>query len=261
MKYIALLFPLLFLIISCSKPANNVTVDTKTKFKFITFASDDYYTSGNIKDSLLTFTINDSSGFGLRMTFTLTAGSAANYPVKASIIGNTPGVKITPSTFVFALNQTIEFSFSVIADTGVYDYVVHIETSDGTNDYPIKLHVLMPFDWADYWQGKYSGSDPCWHFSHSGSIWHIYEAEMNKTPGRPHWLSIKNFRGMGDSAVIIANIWGSGGSLNFDVPRQSVNGLTVWGSGYTMGSEIVVNDTIIYASDTQTCRTQLKPHK
>src|ERR1035437_8089976 len=94
MKNIIALFLLLLLFNSCYKAVNNGVPDRKPKFSFSTYADDIYGTGGNIKDSLLTFTVNDSFWFNLQMSFSLISGNPSNYPITVYITGASPGLNL-----------------------------------------------------------------------------------------------------------------------------------------------------------------------
>ncbi len=225
---------------------------------------------GNFTDSNNTIKVNDSLPFSMAIYFSLISGNPENYPITCFISGLPAGISLTsPDSVTFKLSSQAGFNFSVAtADTGVYTYYVNIRTPDSLKSYPVHVHVLPVPDGAPGLAGTYAGNDPCGHFS-IGSVWYTYTAVVSTIPGRPHWISIQNYRGLGDSVIVNAFVTATYPSSpwvgSVSIPLQTVNGYTIYGSGnggYGIQENekpwiSIYGDTIIHAGDTQTCYLQL----
>jgi len=217
----------------------------------------------SIADSAMTFQVNDSSSFGIDLSFNIIAGYPSNYPITCYISNLPNGITALTDSFVFKLNGRPSFSLTVNADTGIYYANINVATVAGAlKTYPIRIHVLPVPDCAPGLAGSYTGSDACGHFS-IGDIWYSYTASITAVPGQPHWISITNFKGLGDSIIVYATVNCGGG---VDIPVQTTKGYTIFGrgKGYSGLQEngkpwiSIYGDTVIHAGDTQTCYTQLK---
>lgn len=230
-------------------------------FKIYTNNSYPYYGGGSIADSIVTFKVRDSNSLNISLTFSLLSGNPENYWINASITGLPNGIVCAKSADTFMLNYKANFYLNVTADTGIYTIYINISADNLAKTYPVKIRVLPPEDDAPSLAGTYSGSDPCGHFS-IGSVWYTYMTTVSTVPGYPHWVAIKNFRGLGDSIVVYGFVYTGSGKI--DLPVQTIGGYTIFGRGKgyysndTHPSIHIYGDTIVHGNDTQTCYTQLK---
>ena len=120
-----------------------------------------------------------------------------------------------------------------ILDSMLHLFIVS-SRNKGSKQYPVTLHVMPVPDGAPGLAAVYAGSDPYGHFS-IGDVWYTYTATVTTVPGQPHWISIKNYRGLGDSISVMASVVSSDqdtywiGSIN--IPIQTVHGYTIYGNG------------------------------
>src|SRR5580700_10633773 len=98
MKKIKLLL-LLLLYSSCYKAVNTNQSNIAPTFT-ITAGNSYSYSGGNIADSVITFTINDSTILNIGLTFTLLSGNPENYPITAFISGLPKGIVVSQDSFV-----------------------------------------------------------------------------------------------------------------------------------------------------------------
>ena len=258
---------LLFLYCSCYK-ANNVRLPATTPV-FNMFMQ----TGGGISVSTSNniITINDSLSYSTTIIFSIISGNPENYPVTCFISGLPAGISLTsPDSVTFKLSSSVEFNFSVAtADTGIFTYYVNVRTPDSLKSYPVRVHVLPVPDGAPQLVGAYSGQDNCWHFS-SSSVPYSYTATIDTVPGQHHWISIRNYRGLGDSVVVYASVTigyiidPSSGTI--DIPLQTTGGYTIYGRGtgsfgiygqYNRPYISIERDTVIHAGDSVVCNTTL----
>jgi hypothetical protein len=215
----------------------------------------------SLKNSKPSFTVNDSGLVTIYVEFSLTSGSPENYPITCYLSGLPKGTTSTPDSTTFKLNDRLDFTLSVQGDTGIYTFNINVVTSGGTSSYPVSLHVLPVVDYAPHYVGTYTGSDPCGYFS-LGSIWYTYTATVATVPGSHNWLTIKNYRGLGDSIIVYAQL-----RDGLAVPIQTVKGYTIFSNttGFgTIGTQenqkptFLMRDTVVHNNDTLTCMLQLK---
>ena len=253
-------FALLLITFYCScKPEDDDNVQpSKPIYNEITL------NDANIQNSVVTVNVVDSGQAYLSFYFYIIAPNRLNDSVTCSLSGMPTGIIDSTGTGAFMLPQNWSVHLNVNTDTGFYVVNFNISGAYGQHTYPVRLHVLPVPDGAPGLAGTYSGSDPCGHFS-IGDVWYTYTAKVITYPGRPHWIGIQNYRGLGDSIVVQAIVYGVGiGGIN--IPIQTVGGYTIFGNGtgYFGMSEMgnkpwisVFGDTIIHAGDTQTCYMQL----
>lgn len=218
----------------------------------------------SIKNGVVTIDVIDSQKSYLDFYFYSIAPNRSNDFVTCSLSGLPAGIIDSTGTGTFSLPNNWDALLNVNTDTGIYVVNFNISGAYGQHTYPIRIHVLPVPDGAPGLAGTYTASDPCGHFS-IGDVWYHYTAQVVTFPGRPHWIGIKNYRGLGDSIVVQAFVMGAGiGNVN--IPLQTVGGYTVYGNGtgYFGKSDSsnkpwisIYGDTIIHAGDTQTCITQL----
>ncbi len=218
----------------------------------------------NVLNSEVMVDVTDSTQSYLNFYFYLIAPNRLDDSVTCSLSGLPAGIIDSSGAASFKLPQSWNVHLNVNTDTGIYTVNLSISGAYGQQTYPVLIHVLPVPDGAPGLVGTYSGSDPCGHFS-IGDVWYTYTAKVVTFPGRPHWIGIQNYRGLGDSIVVQALVYGVGiGGIN--IPLQTVGGYTIFGNGtgYFGVSDSsnkpwisVFGDTIIHAGDTQTCYMQL----
>jgi len=210
----------------------------------------------SVKHGIVTLEIIDSQKKSLDFYFTLIAANRLNDSVSCTLSGFPAGITDSAGAGEIKLPGTWFHSINVITDTGLYVINFGVSGPNGSDSYPINLHVIPLPDYAASLAGVYTSNDPCGHFSY-GDVWSgNYTATVTGTPGMRHWLSISNFRSLGDTIVV--NAWVQNyPQNNIIIPLQTTQGYTFCGTGTYGDVEILIQDTIIHASDTQTCITQL----
>ena len=185
----------------------------------------------------LTIDIRDSTPYNLGLTFTLLTGNPEQYPITCSLRNLPPGIIDSPDSYMFKLNYQPEFSLTVNTNVGLYSAFLDVVTNNGSNSYPISLNVVPVTDCAPDLAGTYkTGSDGCGHFSW-GNIWRSYTAQVSTVPGYPHWVTISNFSGLGDSITVYAIVQCNN---RLDIPMQTTKGYTIYGRG--TGSYLAVDN-------------------
>jgi hypothetical protein len=224
----------------------------------------------NMNHNSTILSINDSAATAATVYISLMKGDPPNDKVSCFFSDLPSGVTTSFDTTSRMLPATFNGTITAKCDTGLYTIKLNVSSRNmGLKQYTYHLHILPVIDGAPGLTGTYSGSDPCGHFS-IGNSWYNYTSSVSAVPGKPHWISIKNYRGLGDSIFVYAAVTCTDaatswvGSIN--IPVQTVNGYTIFGRGkgyYGIQENqrpwiSVYGDTIIHAGDTQTCYTQLK---
>lgn len=256
-------------VLSCYRAKNTPLADTPPAFRVSASYSNGYmYGGGSIADSICTFSVLDSTILNLDLSFDLISGSPANYPITCTIGGLPNGCSVLPSNSqTFKLSYRPSFKISVNSSPGIYPFNINIQSQiNGTQNYAGHLHVLPVLDGAPTIAGTYSCNDQC-GFSPAVTSY-SYTATVSTISGHPHWINIKNFRGLGDSVIVSAYVTMSDAfdplRGYIDIPLQTVGGYTIVsrGRGYYGNNGkpyiSVDRDTVIHAGDTQTCYVQLR---
>lgn len=222
----------------------------------------------SVMDGNAVVTFNDSQEAQIMIYVSLITNDP-NDRVSCYFTGVQPPIIATCDTTSKSLPASIYGKFTINCDTGYYDMILNVNSRNkGLKQYPFKLHVLKVPDAADGLKGTYYGNDPCGHFS-LGDVWYQYTSTVSAIPGYPHWISIKNFRGIGDTFYVNAMVSGTGYDGGVTIYPQTHGGYTIYGTGYygpdtgPGGNEkpsFSVRDTIVHNGDTQTCILQLHQH-
>jgi len=221
------------------------------------------YLSGNVKDSIVTIDLIDSSVSYLPLNFTLTSGFPENYPMTCSLSGLPTGMTDSPGSFSFKLSYQASIKLFVNADTGLYTVNLNVGTPQGPLVYPFRLRV-RPRPASAGFVGSYIGSDPCGHFNYD-SVIHVYSTEIFGVSTNPNELSISRIAaGYG----VYVYISGYAPYATLTLPLQTTNGVSIYGRGFSTADSgayagqpmLFIYDTIVMGTDTQTCMTQIKTH-
>ncbi len=174
------------------------------------------------------------------------SGDIKKNPITISFKGLPANVTVSPSSVTVDTNYSPVFVFSGNnAATGVYNLQMIVSNSQtGDESYSFKLTVLPANDCASGISSSFS------HYVYgcnSGS----YSVILSAIPGTPNMFTISNFENIGSSYSVSAIIdcGSNGGSNNIAIylPRQTINGYTISGSGYYYNS---VNTNTVYITDT-----------
>ena len=211
----------------------------------------------------MTIELIDSTSSFLTLNFSLTSGFPENFPVTCSLTGLPGTIVDSPGSFTFKLNYQLSFKIAVNADSGLYTANINVASSQGTQSYPIRMHVT-PKPASAGFVGYYIGSDPCGHFNYD-SVIHVYSTEISGVLTNPNELSISRIAG--DYGVYVY-FSGHAPYATLTLPLQTTNGVTIYGRGFSTSDSgiyagqptIFINDTIVNGTDTQTCFTQIKTH-
>jgi hypothetical protein len=226
--------------------------------------------SGNPEDSVMTLSVLDSQDFSFNMSFRRISGNPENLSIHVSLDSLPVGITAETNAFAFKLNSDVQINLHVaIPKRG--DDTIRLKVFDSSNGlrvYRVHIHILPPLDGATALRGTYTGLDGC-NFLSGMSIDYNYTAVIDTVAGHPHWISIKNFRGLGDSVVVMAFVTCynqySNYSGNIDIPVQTVAGYTIgstvtgyYGTGGTEKEMIdITSYTMSYAGGSLSCSAQL----
>jgi len=262
MMRITLLILLSLAIASCYRANNTPAPYSLPRFNILAGNG-----SRNLKNSSLVLDARDSTNLVIDLSFQLISGNPENYPISCYISNLPGGISVVQDSFTFKLNMQISFSLSIKTDTGYYTANINVVTPDsGLKTYPVLIHVSPVEDCSRQFSGVYTGKDPCGHFA-IGTYWQNYTAVITAVPSMPHWITIQNYHGLGDSIIVYAFV---NCNESIDIPLQTVKGYTVYGRGkgyWGNGNDTqpgkqpihIYGDTIVHAGDTTTCYTQLYP--
>src|ERR1019366_768858 len=159
----------------------------------------------DVKSSNAVVSINDSQATPSNVFVSLITGDA-NDMVSCSFSGLPAGITVSIDSSILKLPANFTGNFTAICDTGFYNIILTVSyRNKGLIQYPFRLQILPVPDAAKGLVGTYNGSDPCGHYS-LGDIWYTYTATIATIPGYPHWVSIRNFRAIGDSFYVYADV-------------------------------------------------------
>jgi hypothetical protein len=256
MKKLSLIFIVLFFS-SCYR-ASNVPLENNTPLVFDIIATENstYYNMyGDLKDSLITFTINTGDSLSLGFSFTSKSGNPANYPFSFYVDSLPDGITTPKDSFAFRLNYVCITTLHINADTGYKTINFKLyNDSLGLHIYPVILHILPTRpapDCAQCFAVSTSGRNTC-----AGDSCGI---TVSLIPGMLHWVNIANVNCLGDSFIVNAYVSCTDGIL---IPPQTVHGYTIYGRSSVVPCggyfSFPIYDTLVHSGDTSACIFQIQ---
>ena len=141
MKNSVFIIPIIMIFLcSCYKTGSAQKDNSIPKFD-ISASSES--SSGDIIDSITTFTFYDSTTPFIDLRFSLISGNPENYPITVFINNLPPGITFSPDSSVLQLSSSKRLDFTVNGDTGTYVVNFNVDCPGmPLKIYPVRFRII-----------------------------------------------------------------------------------------------------------------------